>query len=112
MKKSQHSYSRNRINRKTDPRFQINTNYEQNQIDKIAATGELEIKEGNGQEAALAIVRQHLTDMLEFNNVTINAECLLNLIEQFKFIPLADIKTHEVLRAYYKIEDLHKYMIR
>ena len=112
MRKKNYSYSRrSKIDKTKDPRFQINTSYEKSQLEKIAASGELKINEGNQQEAALVIVRTHIIDILEFNNITVNLECLKDLIKEFQYRAIADIKSHEIVNAYYKIEDLHKYLL-
>ena len=93
-------------------RLAINTEYEKNQLAKIEARGDLEIKEGNHAANALVIVRNKIIEILEFNDIPFTEPIVRELVRKYKDNALCDIKSHEIIVQYYKIEDLMRYMIK
>jgi hypothetical protein len=103
------TYSRaNRVR----PVIEINTTYQANQTAKREAQPDVVIKEVTYNQALTIIYTNRFRDILELSNIAVNEQTLAGLVAEYLKTPDCDIKNHEVIKAYYKLEDLAKYMIR
>lgn len=103
------TYSRtNRVR----PVIEINTTYQAKQTAKREAQPDVVIKEVTDTQALAIVYTNRFRDILEFSNVAVNNLALADLVAHYLATPSCDIKNHEVIKAYYKLENLAKYMIR
>jgi hypothetical protein len=108
-KENKMTYSRaNRVR----PVIEINTTYQAKQTAKREAQPDLVIKEVTDTQALTIIYTNKFRDILEFSNVNVSNQTLADLVAEYLKTPECDIKNHEVIKAYYKLENLAKYMIR
>ena len=92
-------------------KFRVNHDYWKKQLEKIDKD-KFEVKEKHDGFIGtnVTIVRQEIIRLLVENGVSYDEMILSQLIEKFKYTPLCDIKPHHILKEYYKIEDLSKFL--
>jgi hypothetical protein len=91
----------------------INEDYVANQAAKRDAEV-LVIKEFEGLEKAENLMKDHIKEILEMNNIkfdsAITDQIIVECKKKFGEVKRDDIKAHDVLKLYYQIEKLNKYL--
>ena len=96
--------------KRTGMRLAVNEGYEESQRLKIEARGVYEIKEVRDTEALMVVVEAKVREVLEFNSVVVSEEAVREVVAKYVYTPVCDIKSHEIIKAYYQIENLAKYL--
>ena len=97
--------------KRTGRRLPINTTYA---AEQAAKRQPFVIKEvPNQPTVAVAKVRQHIIDILYFNDIKEPDEVVIgDLVRKYRDNALCDIKEHLILKHYWQVEDLTKYLIK
>lgn len=98
--------------KRTGNRLPVNHNYSELQRRKREAQEPLVIKEVQDQNLMLTKVRNHIVTILEFNDVPLIEAIIVKLVRKYKDDALCDIKEHLLIKEYYQIEDLRKYLTK
>ncbi len=96
--------------KRTGMRLEVNEGYAESQRLKIEARGAYEIKEVRDTQALTVVVEAKVREILEFNSVVVSEAVVREVVAKYVYTPVCDIKSHEIIKAYYQIENLAKYL--
>ncbi len=96
--------------KRTALRLEVNEGYAESQRLKREARGEFEVKEVVDTQAVMLVIEKKVRETLEFNSVVISETVVKELVSKYVYTPVCDIKSHEIVKAYYQIENLAKYL--
>ena len=105
--------------KRTGRRLQVNENYAERKLaqrEREIATTTIKEDHFNAGTWNLTTAEQKsqakIVHVIKENNLPLTPVIVKQVTKKFQYVPDCDIKSHEVLVEYYKIESLEKYMIR
>ena len=109
-------FARRESMKREKKRLEVNHNYVDQQAAK-RANETYEIKEVNDLSKAESVFKDKIKNVLEMNDILPDSIIANQIISNFKTdrfgeVNYNDIKNHEIIKAYYQIEQLNKYMTK
>ncbi len=96
--------------KRTGIRLEVNEGYAESQQLKREARGAYAIKEVRETEELMVVVEAKVREILEFNSVVVSEAVVKEVVAKYVYTPVCDIKSHEIIKAYYQVENLAKYL--